>query len=257
MTEAEWLASTDVSAMYVFLRDATALFRTRWQGYRAVPRFAVSDRKLRLFAVACCRRILHLIPVEAARAVVEVSEQFADGRVTEQELSAAVEAPMRAWEEHTQRRAAYGSYLWRHEIEAINAVGRVHRTEAGGRSGVSRATATAWVWAAAVHQNLEGQDAGRLLIEAEYGRQAELLRDVVGNPFRRSRVDPAWLAWNDHLVGRLARGIYDDGAFDRLPLLQDALLDAGCDDEDILAHCRTPHGHVRGCWVLDLLLGKE
>jgi hypothetical protein len=257
MTETEWLASTDVSAQYVFLRDTTTLFRTRWQGYRTVPRFAVSERKLRLFAVACCRRIQHLISVEAVRAVVEAAEQFAEGRITEEELQAAVEASMRAWEEHTQRRAAYGSYLWRHEIEAINAIGRAHRTEAAGRSGVSRAAARAWVWAAAVHQNLEGEDAGRRLIEAEYAHQAGLLRDIVGNPFRPSAVDPTWLAWNDHCVARLARGIYEERASERMPLLHDALLDAGCDDEQMLRHCRTPQGHVRGCWVIDLLLGKE
>jgi hypothetical protein len=257
MTEAEWLASTDVNKMYVFLRDTTALFRTRWQGYRAVPRFAFSDRKSRLFAVACCRRILHLIPVAAARRVVEVSERFADGLVTGQELGAAVEASMRACEEHGQRLAAYGSRPWRHEIEAINAVSRVHRTESGGRSGVSRAAAAAWVWAAAVQQNLEGEDAGRRLIEAEYARQADLLRDIVGNPFRPSVIDPSWLAWNDRCVEKIARGISEECAFGRLPILHDALLDAGCDNEDILAHCRSPEGHVRGCWVIDLLLGKE
>src|SRR5262249_10915619 len=134
MTEAEWLASTDVRAMYVFLGDTTTLFRTRWQGYRAVPRFAPSQRKSRLVAVACCRRILHLVRVEAARQVVEVSERFADGGATGEELGAAIAASMRACEEHGQRLTAYGSRLWRHEDEAINAVSRVHRPEAGGRS---------------------------------------------------------------------------------------------------------------------------
>jgi hypothetical protein len=257
MTEAEWLASTDVRAMYVFLGDTTALFRTRWQGYRSVPRFALDGRKSRLFAVACCRRILHLIPVEAARQVVEMSERFADGRASGEETLATIVASERACEEHSQRLAAYGSRLWRHEHEAIIAVSRVHRTESGGRSGVIRAAAAAWVWAAAVQQNLEGEDAGRRLIEAEYARQADLLRDIVGNPFRRPTIDPSWLAWNDRCVERMARGIYEECAFGRLPILHDALLDAGCDNEDILAHCRNPQGHVRGCWVIDLLLGKE
>jgi hypothetical protein len=257
MTEAEWLALTDVQAMYVFLRETTTLFKTRWQGHRAVPRFAFSDRKSRLFAVACCRRIQHLISVEAVRAVVDVAEQFADGRVTEAQLQAAVEGSGPAWFEYAQRPAAYGSYLWRHEMEAIDAVGRVHRTEAAGRGGVIRAAATAWVWAAAVHQNLEGEDAGRTLLAAEYARQADLLRDIVGNPFRPASVWPAWLTWNDRCVERMACGIYEKRAFDRLPILHDALLDAGCDDEDILAHCRASHEHVRGCWVIDLLLGKE
>jgi hypothetical protein len=70
-------------------------------------------------------------------------------------------------------------------------------------------------------------------------------------------VGPSWLAWNDGTVVKLAQGIYDDRAFDRLPVLADALEEAGCDDADILDHCRRPGEHVRGCWVVDLLLGKK
>jgi hypothetical protein len=256
MTEAEWLASTDVRAMYVFLGDIKALFRTRWQGYRAVPRLAVSHRKLCLFAVACCRRVLHLVPVEAARHVVEVTERYADGLASREELQRAVEASASACADHSQRLAVHGSYLWRHEREALQAVSHVHRPEAA-LGPISRAAATAWVWAAAVQQSLEGEDPGRALIEAEYAHQAGLLRDIVGNPFRRPAVYPSWLAWNERCVERMARGIYEERAFDRLPILHDALLDAGCDDDLLLAHCRTPQGHVRGCWVIDLLLGKE
>jgi len=87
-------------------------------------------------------------------------------------------------------------------------------------------------------------------------RQVELLRDLVGNPFRRVRLNLSWLAWNDGAIPKMAQSIYDARAFDRLPLLADALEDAGCDDADILSHCRTPGEHVRGCWVVDLLLGK-
>jgi hypothetical protein len=70
-------------------------------------------------------------------------------------------------------------------------------------------------------------------------------------------VDPSWLAWNDRTVVKLAQAIYNEKAFDRLPILADALEDAACSDVDILAHCRGPGPHVRGCWVVDLLLGKE
>jgi hypothetical protein len=83
---------------------------------------------------------------------------------------------------------------------------------------------------------------------------AELLRDVFGNPFRPVTADPAWLS---STVTAMARGIYADRAFDRLPILADALQDAGCDHEDVLAHCRGPGPHARGCWVVDLALGKE
>ena len=91
----------------------------------------------------------------------------------------------------------------------------------------------------------------------EFAAQTALVRDLFGNPFRPVTVDPSWLAWNERTVVKLAQGIYDERAFDRLPVLADALEEAGCDDPDILGHCRQPGEHVRGCWVVDLLLGKE
>jgi hypothetical protein len=82
-----------------------------------------------------------------------------------------------------------------------------------------------------------------------------LLRDIFGNPFRPVTFNPAWRT-SDVLL--LAQGIYDERAFDRMLILADALQDAGCDNEDILSHCRdVKQTHVRGCWVVDLVLGKE
>ncbi len=66
-----------------------------------------------------------------------------------------------------------------------------------------------------------------------------------------------WLAWNDGAIPKMAQAIYDDRAFDRLPILADALEDAGCDNQEILDHCRSNGEHVRGCWVVDLILGKS
>jgi len=87
--------------------------------------------------------------------------------------------------------------------------------------------------------------------------QSFLLRDIFGNPFRPlSPVSSVWPTWNDGAVRKMAQVIYDDRAFDRLPLMADALEDAGCTDAAILAHCRGGGEHVRGCWVVDLLLGK-
>jgi hypothetical protein len=84
--------------------------------------------------------------------------------------------------------------------------------------------------------------------------QCDSLRDIFGNPFRPVTLAPAWLTSN---VTALAQSIYTDRAFDRLPILADALEDAGCDNADILEHCRQPGEHVRGCWVVDLILGKS
>ena len=83
--------------------------------------------------------------------------------------------------------------------------------------------------------------------------QADLLRDIFGNPFRPVALDPAWLTSD---VVALARGMYESRDFSAMPILADALQDAGCDNPDVLDHCRGAGPHVRGCWVVDLLLGK-
>jgi hypothetical protein len=84
--------------------------------------------------------------------------------------------------------------------------------------------------------------------------QAMLLRDIFGNPFRPVTLNPAWLT---STVVQLAEGIYQERAFGRMPILADALQDAGCDSDDILNHCQQPGEHVRGCWVVDLLTGRK
>src|SRR5262249_26215052 len=92
---------------------------------------------------------------------------------------------------------------------------------------------------------------------AELSGQAALLREVLGNPFRPTGIDPTWLRWKDGTVPKLAQAIYDERRFEDLPILADALEEAGCTEAAVLQHCRQSDEHVRGCWVLDLLLGKE
>lgn len=81
----------------------------------------------------------------------------------------------------------------------------------------------------------------------------EQFRCVVGNPFRPVAFAPSW---RTETAVVLASGIYAERAFDRLPILADALEEAGCDHPDVLSHCRGPGPHVRGCWVVDGVLGK-
>ena len=191
-----------------------------------------SPRKSRLFTVACCRRIGYLL-TRKGREAVDAAERFADGLLEEPELTAA-----------------------------MGAVGRP-RTNARFRAAeAARFTSypplTNWTPAAAnVAVDAVGYDEhDRPIPEkraAEESAQASLLRDIFGNPFRPAAVDPAWLT---STVVSLAEGIYAERAFDRLPILADALQDAGCDNADILDHCRGPGPHARGCWVVDLLLGK-
>jgi hypothetical protein len=83
-----------------------------------------------------------------------------------------------------------------------------------------------------------------------------LLLDIFGNPFRPVPIDPAWLRWQGGTVVNLAHAIYDARQFENLPVLADALEEAGCANADILAHCHSDGPHVRGCWVVDALLGK-
>ncbi len=86
---------------------------------------------------------------------------------------------------------------------------------------------------------------------------ADLIRDLFGNPFRPVAVEPSWLSWNQETVLRIAQRIYAEKAFEQLPILGDALMEAGCEDEDIISHCHAKTPHVRGCWVVDLILGRH
>jgi hypothetical protein len=90
--------------------------------------------------------------------------------------------------------------------------------------------------------------------DSERAVQAELFRDIFANPFRLVALKRSWITAT---VAAIAQSVYTDRAFDRLPILADALEEVGCTDQAILAHCRGPGPHTRGCWVVDLLLGKE
>jgi len=88
----------------------------------------------------------------------------------------------------------------------------------------------------------------------QYHREADMVRDIFGNPFRPASLAPAW---RTDTVVLLAEQMYESRDFSALPILADALQDAGCDNTDVLDHCRGAGPHVRGCWVVDLVLGKE
>ncbi len=275
MTEADWLAGTDPFALYEFLRGETVNYKTRWQGWMTARRFPVSERKLRLFICACCARVADLLPTAEARQLLAKAEDHADGRIGEAELAQAE----RACEAVAARQGGSGSQWLAHEREAVAAVRLAARTEAGGRLGALPAAVRARAGAAVWRRHVEALG-GVLRVRpgefaplesvvrtcdrpflaaqrnAEAARQADLLRDIIGNPFRPASADPAWLTWNGGLLARMARAIYEDHRFADLPILADALEDAGCTDAEFLAHCRGGGTHARGCWVVDQLLGK-
>jgi hypothetical protein len=208
------------------------------------------DRKRRLFMAACCRRVWRLLPDARSRRAVEAAERYSDGAAGVRELAAAHSKAV-AVPGHGIRHVAWAAY-WtssrtlsdsivdnvRHNT-AQAAAREAHDVEVTTRGGAAKPVAAYTAGAA-----------------AEARRQADLLRDLFGDPFRPAVLDPAWLTWKDGTVPKLARAVYDDRRFADLPILADALEEAGCMDADILAHCRKGGEHFRGCWVLDLLLGK-
>ena len=113
------------------------------------------------------------------------------------------------------------------------------------------------VQAADIAARLSEAEAREIGYESRKQSQAMLLRDIFGNPFWSVSLDPFLRVWEEATLPTLARTIYEDRAFDRLPILADALEEAGCTDAELIAHCRGPGPHVRGCWVVDLLLGQE
>jgi hypothetical protein len=215
VTEAEWATASDPEAMLAEVRASTC----------------GTERKFRLFAVACCHAAAPRLPDRRSRRVVQTCERFADGAVGAEKL-----------------RAAWGDARW-----------AAHALE---RKGV--AAGVLWVVA-----QLAEPDIARVLFAVGYAArlggwdsqrpvQAALLRDVFGPvPYRSVAVEPGWLTWNHGTVPAIARHVYDDRAWHDLPILADALEDAGCNDQDILGLCRSGGEHARGCWVVDLMLGKE
>jgi hypothetical protein len=223
MTEAQWLACADPLAMLDFLERRA------------------SERKLRLFACACCRRVWEALRDQRSRRGVEMAERFADGLVGRDEFeSAAFEArkvgdaaAKATWTEPRMEVAL----LWANRTAYFTASMKV-------RAAAEAATA----------RDRPVAEAVEIQWTLERHCQADLLRDLFGTPFRPAGLDSAWLTPD---VRALAAGVYEDRAFERMPILGDALEDAGCTDGDVLSHCRASADHARGCWLVDLLLGKK
>lgn len=189
-----------------------------------------SDRKVRLFCCACCRLLWPRLPDARNRALVEAVE----------------ETPLRSkddprfWALIVQ--SSENEHEWRQE-RAYWAVKYL------GRSFYKLPPLECTVAVVANTLTALGGDAGPVL--------ADLLRDVIGNPFRPIRLDPSWLRANGRAAENLVAEIHQDQRWDYLPVLGDALEDAGCDVEELLTHCHAEKGHVRGCWAVDLLLRMD
>ena len=237
MTESEWLSIANHSQwMIIQLRQL------------GVARNKAGRRKLRLFSCGCCQVIWNVLPDNRLRDAVQTAERFADDLATKDELSAA--------------RAAV-------EWMRVDS-GQFGNVPLGVRVAIDMAVATTdpRAFAAAFAMTaclvpLAGQiqptTAETYLSHLKPATTAEtylcqLVRCVFGNPFRTVSAESNWLKWGHGTVPKLARSIYEERRFSDLPVLADALEEAGCTHEDILGHLRGPGPHIRGCWPVDLLL---
>jgi hypothetical protein len=217
MTEADWLSCADPEPLLHFLCEGQ-----------------VSERKLRLLACACCRRIWHRLTDPRSRQAVEVAERFADSQATPRELAQA----------RARAAGVVGELSWAAYWTAnVKPSGPIQNVFAAALSPPRHDVRNRIDWETELTTGAR--------------RQVGLVHEVMGNPFRLRILEPGCLTWDSGLVRHLAEGIYQEQTFDHMGVLGDALEDAGCRDEAILDHCRQPGEHVRGCWVLDLILGRE
>ncbi len=192
----------------------------------------VSDRKLRLLACAFCREVWYQLANDLCRHTVALAERMAD------DTSALIEMTnMRDTARET----------------SVDARGFSHseKTRKGASYNAALMTATGQMW------HIQTVVGSTQLLATRLGfrlHQRALARDIFGNPFRPVTFAPEW---RTDTVRALATQMYESRDFGAMPILADALQDAGCDNDDILSHCRSDRPHVRGCWVADLVLGKK
>jgi hypothetical protein len=235
MTEGEWLTGAKPWDMVNAL----------WQ--------IGSARKFRLFACECCRQVMNpFVPPLTVRAVT-AAEAFADGEITAEALAQVREVVSRAFQAASSGDRDRGTGYLSRLLAGCTSVCTVNQRLGTAEMAQDVCHATARAAADVPLFRTEGGDHPPEYL-AELAVQADLLRDIFGNPFREVAFDPAWRT-SDVLA--MAQGMYANRDFSAMPILADALQDAGCDDETILAHCREDREHVRGCWVVDLLLGKK
>jgi hypothetical protein len=231
MLEAEWLVCTDLRLLLGHLIGHPVEDFGRLHPSPNCGQQKASARKFRLFSVACYRAVWDDL-TSTGRRVVETAERQADtaaGRGEAARLRSKLRnkpVPLGLW-----AIADSGTFAaWGAHEQVADTVGRLCAARAD--------TDEEW------HRFFAG----------DLERHIALIRDIFGNPFQPLRVDPEWLTPTGI---NLARVTYEERAFDRMPILADALEDAGCADAALLEHCRGPGPHARGCHLVDLVLGKE
>jgi hypothetical protein len=211
----------------------------------------VSDRRWRLFAVACARQVWHLLPAEGRR-LVEGVEKFADGQGDLQRLTEASYRVAVRWDKESvaATRASQAATAAARSATATEAAW------AGAQTWRQAAAALAWQATIKVPPWELARPTWDRAQRAAHAAQCELMRDLFLPLFQPVTFAPAWREWHGGAAGKIAQEIYDRRRFEELPILADALEDAGCDERALLDHCRSGGPHVRGCWALDLVLNK-
>jgi len=235
MMEEEWLASENANEMLECL-----------QCQHNVNRRKIGRRKIRLFGCASCRLLWDVMVDDRSRKAVEFVEMMIEGQATNTDLSVVREGALQATSQGLLRLNESSQLTWHERMQRYMATVAAYAiTEGVPGSGHAHPAIRSFIG--------EGDPKARHEWLSELRDLSHLLHDIFGNPFRPITLDRAWLT---STVVQLARGIYDDRAFDRMPILAYALQDTGCDSIAILDHCRGPGPHARGCFVVDLLLGK-
>jgi hypothetical protein len=247
MTETEWMECTDPRLMLAFVRGE------------------VSQRKMRLFACACCRRSWQFCSDVRAQRAVELSERWADDpnladEAQEQELAIWNEHPLEIVSTEERTLWAASASLWADAGTgaryAVSVLSVISETQNSTCANDLRCLLGTPIPPTAARPGLFRVAAAGLLKAFSGSPMSPKSASPTRQPFVPLSVyiDPRWFT---STVVDLANAIYDERAFDRMPILADALMDAGCDNDEIIAHCWGEGAHVRGCWVVDLILGKE
>jgi hypothetical protein len=219
-----------------------------------------SDRKLRLYLVGCCRRRWELFTDPVVRYAVDTAEKFADGQATDHQRRQAEKLMLQLFAQGAEGLVGFGLYLLAQAGHSCCVDAEDLRTAYFDTPGHRRLNIDDGPRALArlASQRIAATEGGgvnrREWAELDERRaQAALLRCIVGEPDRFIVLDPQWLT--SSVLG-VAQTIYDTNDFHVMPILADALEEAGCCDESILAHCREVHEHVRGCWVIDTIFNR-
>jgi hypothetical protein len=243
MNEHEWQTGNDPAAMLEHLSDKT------------------SDRKLRLFACACVRLHWERLRYHAGRAeavalhqhparrAIETAERYAEGDASDGDLQTVRDQAEMSWAMASPFDQPANQAAWAATLELAIEAARQAREFARLQAVRDAAYEVPPGWSEQQHNAEESR--------RECRRQVEVMFEIFGNPFRPVKIDLNWLHCNSGAADAILQMVCEEQRYAELPYLADALMDAGCSEEALLRHLREPGGHVRGCWAIDALMGRE